>query len=568
MEKTDKMQVNRIYKNGKICTENNDAMWAEAIAVSGKTIQKVGTNAECLALAGSETQIIDLQGNTVIPGLLDGHTHPNIVASTVWHVRMPKSHDKETFYNTIRKYAAKYPKEEVPYFYGESYYADTFGAEGPKKEELDELIPDRPARIQDFTDHACWYNTMALEMLGILDGTGSIPGPAGEADIIRDENGEPTGWVLEAAPDMDYGCYEKTGYTPPTGIEEESVGPFLDFLKSKGITGLMDGFTVDEAAIATYYEMDKAGRLNMYYQGASLMTDDLEEAIANLRDWQEKYTSEHVSVNVIKLFMDGTNEMGNSASLEPMRDDPTGEYYGDANYTEEQLTGIMVRLNEENIDMHIHMVCDRAFRMCCNAVEQARAICGESWRIYVTFAHCELIHPDDKKRVAELGIFIDWSTHWAGGYFGTQAIDYLGRERWDTMYDFTQIIGDGGIVGFSSDLFSYQEANRGDPYFGMQTTMTRVDPELPLDPTICPGSVRPPESAKLPIETLLRGYTYNNALRMRLLDRVGTIEAGKLANFVVLNKDIFTLPAEEVHTVQPVQILFEGEEQEILDVRF
>ena len=218
--------------------------------------------------------------------------------------------------------------------------------------------------------------------------------------------------------------------------------------------------------------------------------------------------------------------------------------------------------------MHIHVVCDRGFRICCNAVENARKICGDEWKIYVTLAHCELIHPDDMKRVAELGIFIDWTTHWSGGYFGTAAIEYLGRERWNTMYDFTKIIADGGTVGFSSDLFSYQEAHRGDPYFGIQTAMTRKDILMPLDPDEIPGSVRPPETAKLSLEQLLKGYTYNNAFRMRMIDKMGTIEAGKLANLIILNRDIFSLEAEQIHTVRPDMVLFEGREQELKEISF
>ena len=136
------------------------------------------------------------------------------------------------------------------------------------------------------------------------------------------------------------------------------------------------------------------------------------------------------------------------------------------------------------------------------------------------------------------------------------------------MYDFTEIIREGGTVGFSSDLFSYGEAERGDPYFGMQTSMTRVDIELPLDEKKYPGSVRPPLEARLTLNQLLKGYTYNNALRMRLSDKIGTIEEGKLANLIVLNKDIFDTDPFEIKTVSPEMIFFEGRKQEIKEVSF
>lgn len=553
-------KAEKIIYNGIIYTSYEKEP-VEAVAIASTDFVCVGTLDECKSYADKNTEIIDAEGRLILPGLIDGHTHPVTIAKTIWHIRMPLTYDKDELIVNIKEYAEKFPKEEVPYFYGESYFAETFGTEGPRKELLDEAISDRPARIQDFTDHACWYNSMALDMLGIADGSGSVGSPIGEAEFVRDKNGELTGWALEAGPDGDFGIYEKTGWNPPEGTEEESIMPFLDSLREKGIICLMDGFTEGENAMKFFYELDKAGKLNMYYQGTSIMGNagEIDESIARVRDWQEKYTSDHVGINTIKFFIDGTNEMGDSASLEPLKNDDTGENYGDINVTEEDMINVLVRLNQEKIDLHLHIVCDRAFRLCCDAVEKAKDICGEEWCIYVTFAHCELIHPDDMKRVSELGIFIDWTPHWSGGYFGEAAIEYLGKERWDTMYDFTKIIADGGMVGYSSDVFSYMEANRANPYIGIETAVRRVDLEEPLDPDRYPGSVRPPVDAKLTVSELIKGYTHNNAYRMRMLDKIGSIESGKKANLVILDKNIFEIQPEEIHTIDPVAVMFEGE---------
>lgn len=554
------MKADIILFNGKIYKGNKEKEIAEAVAVKDLKFLCVGSTEECIEYKSDETRMIDLKGKTVLPGLIDGHTHPVTIAKTIWHTIMPEAYDKDTLMKVIKKCAEENPKEKMPFFYGECYYAETFGSEGPNKELLDTVISDRPARIQDFTDHACWYNSMAIDMLCKAGETDNVDSPVGGAEFVRDESGNLTGWALEMPPDADTGIYEALNWYPPTGTEEESVKPFLDSLKSKGIVALMDAYTENEEAIKMFYEMDKAGRLDMFYEGTSIMGryEDLDEAIERVYDWQRKYTSEHVHINTIKFFMDGTNEMGDSASLEPMKNDPSGKNFGNANITEEHLTDVLVRLNKEGIDLHVHVVCDRGFRICCNAVENARKICGDDWSIYVTLAHCELMHPDDMKRVASLGIFLDWSPHWSGGYFGEAAIEYLGLERWKTMYDFTKVINSGGIVGFSSDVFSYMEAGRANPYIGIQTAATRVDLESPLDPKRYPGSVRPPEEAKLSVEQLVTGYTYNNAYRMRLLDKIGSIEEGKFANIVVLNKDIFSIALTEIHTIDPEIVMFEG----------
>lgn len=174
-------------------------------------------------------------------------------------------------------------------------------------------------------------------------------------------------------------------------------------------------------------------------------------------------------------------------------------------------------------------------------------------------AHCELVHPDDMHRPAELGIQINWSAHWAGGYFGEAAIEFLGQDRWNTMYDMTKFIETGALVTYSSDVIGVSEELRGNPYFGMQISATRVDLEEPLDSTKYPGSVRPPEHAKLSVEDLVKGYTRLGAVPLRLEDRIGTIENGKQANLVVLDKNIFRIPLDEIHTIKPEAVMFEGE---------
>jgi len=203
----------------------------------------------------------------------------------------------------------------------------------------------------------------------------------------------------------------------------------------------------------------------------------------------------------------------------------------------------------------------------CDAVEAAQKLCGDDWCIKVCLAHCEIIHPDDIHRVKDLGIYIDYSTHWAGGYFGEGAIPFLGQERWNTMHAYHKVIADGGKVGFSSDVFSYQEAVRANPMVGMQIAMTRVDPLVPLDPDKYPGSVRPPIEGKLSIEQLIHGYTVINAERMRLDDIMGSIEKGKRANMVVFHEDIFEYAHKSPGTfsrIIPDGTYFEGEERHIV----
>ena len=555
-----------VLTNGKFYTENGKQPWAEAVAIKDDKFVYVG-NCENKVLndyIGECTEVKNLNGKLVLPGIIDGHIHPTTVVKSGWRVQLPYTDNLDELMESVKIYCKEHSPEEVPYFFGECYATEMFDENGPTKELLDKYISDRPARMQDFTDHSCWYNSIALDMLGITKDTPDPEGPMGTIRFIRDAEGNPTGWVQEPGVDcFENAIFEKIGWAPPHIATEEMIMPFLEFMNKFGIIAMLDGITDNEETIKLFFDMDMAGKLQMYYEGTSLLQDfsHLDSAIATLRDWQSKYTSKHVNIHTVKYFLDGTNEVGNCASLEPFKNDSTGTNYGQMNMTEEQLTEVMTILNREAIDFHIHVVGDRAFRTGCNAVEKAKKLCeeqGDEWRIYVQLAHCELIHPDDMLRVKDLGIIINWSCHWGGGYFGEAAKEYLGEERWNTMYDFTKIIETGAVVTYSSDVIGMCESKRSNPFFGMECSHTRVDPEFPLDPAVYKGSVRPPESAKLSLEELVRGYTIRGAIPFRFEDRMGSIEEGKLAHLVILKQNLFEVPENEIHKIEPSAVMFEG----------
>ena len=228
---------------------------------------------------------------------------------------------------------------------------------------------------------------------------------------------------------------------------------------------------------------------------------------------------------------------------------------------EAELTDTLLRLNREKIDLHIHVVCDRGFRTACNAYEAAKkkaSELGESWDIFMELAHCELVHPDDMARPAELGIIINWSCHWSGGYFGEEAMTFFTEEKWRRMYQFNPIIDSGALVTFSSDVVTFYELHRADPFFSMQVAATRVDPEFPLDPDKYPGSVRPPENAKLDVSFLLKGYTINGAKQMHWDKMLGSIEEGKIANMNVCRENIEEYPCDRLTDLSWDAVIFDG----------
>ena len=551
--------MDTVLTNARIVTSDDETPVADTVVIREGKVAFIGRADDWRADGDVEEH--DLAGKTVIPGIIDAHTHPAMVAQSAWHVTLPKTDDLDEILDFVREYALAHPKDESPFLYFEYYPSTIFGERKPTKELLDTAVSDRPVLLQDFSEHAHWLNSRMIDLLGV---TAETPDPVpGLEMFVRDANGEPTGLALEMA----YAhfldrMFDALEWRPPT-VTEESIGEFFDFMTRHGVTGLFEALIEDEEALASIARLDRAGRLPIDYEGAPRFRTlaDLPAAIATAREYDRLHGSDRVRIRTLKLFLDGTNENGNSAVIEPFVNDPASADLGQIQMGSGELTECMLLMNREQIDLHIHLVGDRAFREACDAVEAARSRSvekGEPWRLQVTFAHCELIDPTDVGRPAELGIIVNWTPHWSGGYFGEEARVYLGDERWNRMYDFTAIADSGATLTFSSDVVTKYEANRGNPFFGMQVAVTRIDPEVPLDPAHHPGSVRPSAQSRLTVERLIRGYTIDAARQLRIDDRVGSLAPGKDANLVILSDDPFAVDVDRIARIRPVAVVYRG----------
>ncbi|AZS37505.1 N-substituted formamide deformylase [Microbacterium lemovicicum] len=548
-----------LLTNAHIVTSDAARPRADTLAIRGGRIAFVGERAdwdESLSLPER-----NLGGRTVVPGLIDAHTHPSMVARSAWHVPLPKSDDVDEILAFVRGYGAAHPREEAPFLYFEYYPSTLFGDGRPTKELLDTAISDRPVLLQDFSDHAHWVNSRMIDLLGV---TADTPDPVpGLEMFVRDDDGRPTGHILEMAyTHFIDRLYDRIGWRPPA-VTTESLADVLDTMGASGVTALFEALIEDEDALEAVSGLDRSGRLHLRYEAAARFRTraDLPGAIARARRWDERYGSDRVRIRTLKLFLDGTNESGNSAVIAPFDNDASRTDLGDIQMETDELVECLELMNHERIDLHIHMVGDRAFRVACDAVERAQTrseINGAPWLLQVTFAHCELIDPADMGRPAALGVIVNWTTHWSGGYFGEEGRAYLG-DRWDHMYDFTAIADSGATLAFASDVVTRYELHRAHPFFGMQVAATRVDPEVPLDPGRYPGSVRPSARSRLSVERLLKGHTIDAARQLRIDAQVGSLEVGKDANLVVLSDDPFEIDVDRLGTIRPVAVMVEGE---------
>ena len=554
--------MDMVLTNAKIYTSDTAMPWAETVVVKDGLIVYVGSSAaeQWKTVAEDQTRVYDMKEKMIIPGIIDSHTHPGMVSQSSWHIRLPWTNDINELLAFIKEYAEAHP--DIPFLYFEYYPTSMFSDAGPTKELLDAAVSDRPCLCQDFGEHQHWVNSKMLELMEITKDT---PDPVpGLEMFIRDENGEPTGWLKEFVHQRFMGTlFRNIGWEPPVIMTPKLMEGFFQFLTEHGITAMADGILEGEEQLSSMAELDQMGKLNVYYDGVLRFWsyEDLPEKIAELRNYQQKYTGKHMKINTMKLFLDGTNESGNSAVLSPHLNDPSGTNFGEIKMDAEELKNCLVLLNKEGLDIQIHMVGDRAFRTGCDAVEAAQKETrqdGQEWIMQVIFDHCELVDPDDMLRPAKLGITINWSCHWSGGYFGEEAQKFIGKEKWEKMYQFNRIIDSGALVTFSSDVVTYYELHRANPFFSMQVAHTRIDPEFPLDPAVYPNSIRPEKSACLARDVLMKGYTISGARQLRWEEKMGSIEVGKIANLNVISRNFFEVPSGEISEIKFDAVIFDG----------
>ena len=534
-----------VLKNGRFYTLDTSQTWADSVAIDDGRIAYVGDAVGLQDFINDETEQYDLMGRLVLPGLVDSHTHPGLVAQSVDYVDLPWTPDtKQDMFDVLVAYATEHPDKE--FIVGGRWPSALFGEQGPNRHELDAVIPDRPVILTDTSGHALWLNSKALEALGIDRNT---PDPIpGLSYLYRDADGEPTGWVKESGIDAQLkaaGIGEQ--------ISADSLAGFLDYLVSQGVTLVFDAGNGDKGYRAAA-QLEAEGRMPLRYEGSYRIDDDsqIDGAVQELKRLRSTYGGERVKFNTIKIMLDGVSEIRTSAVLEQFLGEENN--LGKTLFKTLRLRDFILELHEEAIDLHLHTVGDRAVRTALDAVEASQVKLGEAPDVRITLCHLEVIDDADFDRFNELNIFSNFSPQWHGGHIqGAQLT--LGQERYDRMFRVQPLLDRNVTVTFSSDITNAGKwkTGRASPFFGMQVGHTRKEPEFGANST-----VRPPENERLSIENMIRGYTINGATQLGMEDDLGSIEVGKSADLVVLDRNIFESLPTQIRFARPTVVLMEG----------
>jgi len=531
--------IDTILVNANIHTMDGAHPSAQALAIGNGRIVSVGDTDAIRDLANGNTRTIDAGGRLVLPGFQDTHIH--LQDSGIGFVTGADLAGAETLgdlQNCLREQAAKTP--DTYWVQGLCFESGIFTAHNLTREQLDEAVPDRPLYIMANDGHNAAMNSLGLRELNI---TSETPDPS-NGEIIRDADGEPTGFLYEDA------IWWALGMLPKPTEEENRAGVrFAAAHANKhGLTGVLDAMA-GERHMRVYTDLDNAGELTIRVGATSKVfphEKDVGQAVERLCDLRERFRSDKVYMHSAKFFLDGVMENGTAAMLEDFSTGGNAPIMFDVDH----LMELLIAFDEKRFQLHLHTIGDRAVRVALDGIEAARKANGP-WPALHQLAHIQSIHPDDIPRFRALGALANWQPFWAVPSPSTDvAADLMGPERLRHMYAVKSVIDTGAPYAISSDWF----VTTLNPFEIMQVAVTRQDPEAGRE-----SAAFFPEE-RIDVETVVRGYTTNAAAGVWRADTTGSLSVGKLADLIVLDRDIFEVDPFALGETEVLLTMLEGAE--------
>ena len=528
-----------VFKNGAVYTMESTNPKAEAVAVTEKKISYVGSSKGADEFIGKNTKVIDLKGKMLLPGFVESHIHPTLAILALGADLQSDSVD-EVLART-KAWADAHPEAKVVRGFGWRY--PLFSTTGPTREQLDRLFPDRPVFLVAIDVHSAWVNSKALELAGINANT---PDPApGISFFQRDpKTNEPTGWVVETLAEQQI----LAKLDPPTPEAVISAaGEFLQRFAEAGITAVFDagiGIMPTELGLQGYQQMEKNNRLPVRVVGSYYWNNpEITDPVARILALRKEFNSELVQARTLKIMYDGGEAQHTAVMLQPYADRPS--FLGEFSLDRKLVDAAILKAQANGIDTHAHTFGDATTRAYLDAVEAARKAYPRSASRHVA-SHVIFLADQDVTRFAKLNVTMQSSAAWAtpdptinrtAGIVG-ENVAY--RE----FFRHNSVLKSDGRLAFGSDWPASGYVATFRPLDAIQVAVTRaILPQYGKDQFT---PVLPPVNERITLDQALKASTLDAAYVLGLEDRIGSLKVGKLADIVVIDKDLHRTAPREI----------------------
>ena len=557
-----------IYRNGYVYTVDAKDSVQQALAVRAGRIVYVGDNDGVKALTGKKTEVIDLQGRMLMPGLIDGHMHPQSGGSRLLNCSLNYESLTVTQFQSRIQACLDNDKKSGPdrWLIVVNWFQQGMQPDGVETTAatLDALKTGRPIIVRSSFGHSALLNSKGIKLAKIERDTQDPPG----GKITRDDKGNATGLLEDVAQDM------AMNLLPPLTVAENLAASkaALAAMRQQGITSFLDAYT-DPETMTAFADLQQQGKLTARAHFAVLIDLDKgatpQSAVAELLKQQKQFdqgptkVAPSMQVRHAKLFMDGVISAPafTGAMIEPYLvnkgtpekpDWQPGSSNGPASYfAPEALRTTLKELARAHIDPHIHVDGDRAVRESLDAIADLRAT-SEGKHVRPALAHDEIVDPADYKRFAQLDVTPVLSFQWGKPAPDTLGAlkDFMGPRRYALVEPQALLLNAGARIAYGSDW----PVDPLDEWFALKVGVTRTaapdaGKEYAGTLTGQPG---------LPRAAALRAITLNAAYTLRQETQTGSLEVGKLADLIVLDRNFFTIPAEDIANIKVLQTMVGG----------
>ncbi len=532
--------ADQVFRHGKIYTANDSQPFVEAIAIKDGHFIFVGSNAAVVNYIGVTTTVEDLNGALVLPGIHDVHIHPLEAGSPAGGNCILNGYetDPENLGAALQACHLTPNSNGWLISYGHSIFT-LYDAVRPPKEILDDYYPNRPLVVMEETSHSVWVNSLALQKLGI---TASTPDPVG-GHIFKDPfTGDPDGILMDNAGEIALSVALASNPIIDSLNYESLVNFSLPLLAENGITSICEGRTFWKRNYPQIWrDIKDNGLLTVRVILAPWVYPEESDStqipiLQNLYDPGD----DMLKITQIKLYADGITINATAALHDPYVDNLGLPFNNGLNYIDEnRLASLITTLELIGYDFHIHAIGDRGVTEALNAIEMARNSNGDIGARH-RITHLEIVDTADYTRFAPLNVTADMQV---AGYFAQPNYwhdnDFLiGSQRADNMIPLKSIFDNGARVTLSSDW----DVSTVNPFVGMQNALTRSPQALSS------------------VEEVVKAYTINGAYVMRHETKTGSIEVGKLADFITVDRDIFSIPTNQIAQTKVLSTYLGGRE--------